>query len=89
MVGTEGLCGSGVHSFSQARKGECLVSRGVGVPSAALEKKVQVQHGSSCQLVSPGTGKLPKILAWKTRYPQWIDLEVLIPLKMKLKIREL
>ena len=72
MVGTEGQCPSGVYSFSQAGKGECLVSRGVGVPSAVLENKVHVQHDSPCQLFPPGTGKPPKMLPWKTRCPQSI-----------------
>lgn len=54
LVGREGLCGSGVQSFSH----------GAGVPSAALERKVHEQHGS-CLHFAPGTGKSPKCSLWK------------------------
>lgn len=65
VVRTREFCWSGFHmSFkSKARKvkraegAESSVSRGVGVPSAALEKKVHVQNVSSGRRFPLGRGK--------------------------------
>lgn len=51
-------CWPGVHASLRGQVGKASVSRGVGAPSAALEKKVHVQPGSSCQPFPPGTQHL-------------------------------
>lgn len=68
VVRTGELCWPGFHmsSVSKARKvkwaegAESSVSHGVGVPSAALDKKLHVQNASSCQHFPLGIGKPPK-----------------------------
>lgn len=54
-----------------AKRLRASVSGGVGVPSAALEKKVHVQNGSSCRRFPPAAGKPPKCSLRKPDALSW------------------